>query len=390
MAALAAVLIVALCFAFVVYVLFGYPLLLGAIAKRSARPVARAPMRESVSFLVAVYNGEAFLEAKLRSILALDYPRELMDILVLSDGSTDRTEEIARRMSVEGVRLLALPHKGKSAALTEGIKAARGEFLVFTDVRQELESQSLALLMENMADPSVGVVSGALTILNPATHEEADTSLYWRYELRIRDHLSRIDSFFGATGAYYIVRRELAVPIPPGSLLDDMYLPLSAFFKGYRLIVDPRARMFDAPAALDAEFRRKVRTLAGNYQILRAYPRLLGPSNRLWFHFWSYKFARLLLPLALILGFAASFALPEPWSLAAVGSQLCFYALAAIDLVIPPGFPVKRLTSPVRTFVTLMGAGIFALSVFFVSPEKIWTPSRAQAKSHGPVVLPDR
>jgi glycosyltransferase involved in cell wall biosynthesis len=352
--------------------------------------VARAPVRGSVSFLIAVYNGEASLEAKIRSILALDYPRELMDIIVLSDGSADRTEEIARHMSAESVRLLALPHKGKSAALNEGMKAARGDFLVFTDVRQELAPDSLSFLMENMADPAVGVVSGALTILNPATHEEADTSLYWRYELSIRHDLSRIDSFFGATGAYYLVRRELAVPIPSGSLLDDMYLPLAAFFKGYRLIVDSRARMFDVPAALDAEFRRKVRTLAGNYQILRAYPQLLGPANRLWFHFWSYKFARLLLPLALIVAFGGSFALPEPWSIMAVALQLCFYALAVIDLGVPPGFAIKRLTSPVRTFVTLMGAGVCALSVFFVSPEKIWVPTRAPAKPGSPAALHDR
>lgn len=387
MLAAAAFFVVAFCFLFVVYVLFGYPLLLGLLTRRLERPVVRAPMRGSVSFLIAVYNGEAFLEAKVRSILALDYPRELMEIIVISDGSTDRTDEIARRMASDGVRLLTVPRQGKSAALTEGMKVASGDFFVFTDVRQELAPDSLGFLMENMADPTVGVVSGALTILNPATHDEADTGLYWRYELWIRDHLSRIDSFFGATGAYYLIRRELAVPIPAGTLLDDMYLPLAAFFKGYRLIVDPRARMFDLPTAIQSEFRRKVRTLAGNYQVLRAWPQLLGPANRLWFHYWSYKFARLLLPLALIVAFAASFALPAPWSWPAVGSQLVFYALAGADMAIAPRFAVKRLTSPVRTFVTLMWAGICALSIFFVPAEKIWTPSRAQAKPRDPRLL---
>lgn len=360
------------CFLFIAYVLFGYPLLLAALTGRLERPVVRAPVQRPVSFLIAVHNGEDFLEAKLRSILALNYPRELMEILVISDGSTDRTEAIARRMSAESVGLLALPHIGKSAALTEGMKVATGDFLVFTDVRQMLAPESLALLLENFADPTVGVVSGALTILNPASHEEADTSLYWRYEFWIRDHLSRIDSIFGATGAYYAMRRELAVPIPVGTLLDDMYLPLAAFFRGYRLLVDPRAKAFDSPTSLDSEFRRKVRTLAGNYQILAAYPALLGPRNRLWFHYWSYKFARLLLPFALVIAFAAAFALPAPWSWIAICAQTAFYALAALDLWMVPSFALKRLTSPVRTFVTLMGAGICALSVFFVPSGSLW------------------
>jgi len=380
MTGIAAFVVMAACFLFIVYVLFGYPLLLTALTPRLEQKVQRAPVRGRVSFLIAVFNGEGFLEAKLRSILGLDYPRELMEILVISDGSTDGTEDIARRMTGQGVKLIALPRGGKSAALSEGIRMATGDFLVFTDVRQTLGPASLACLLENFADPKVGVVSGELTIVNPATHDEADTSLYWRYEFWIRQHLSRIDSIFGATGAYYVMRRELAVPIPPGTLLDDMYLPLSAFFRGYRLVVDARAKAYDLPTALDSEFRRKVRTLAGVYQILRAYPQLLGPRNRMWFHFWSYKFARLLLPFALLIAYAAAFLLPAPWRWIAAGAQTLFYLLAVADLWIVPSLPFKRLTSPVRTFVTLMGASFCALSILFVGPERIWTPSRAKAR----------
>jgi biofilm PGA synthesis N-glycosyltransferase PgaC len=371
--------IVTACFAFVVYILFGYPLLLALFTERLRRPIHRAPVTGPVSFLIAVRDGEQFLEAKVESILALDYPRHLMEILVISDGSTDRTEAIARGLAPNGVRLLAVPSAGKSAALSIGINEARGDFLVFTDVRQRLAPESLLLLLENFADPAVGVVSGALTILDPATHEEADTGLYWRYELWIRDHLSQIDSIFGATGAYYAMRRELAVPIPKGMLLDDMYLPLSAFLKGYRLVVDVRAKAFDQPTGLDNEFRRKVRTLAGNYQILLAWPGMLGPANRLWFHFWSYKFGRLLLPFALLLMLGAGFALPQPWSYAIVGAQLSFYCMAIADRWIARSFPLKRLTSPIRTFVTLMGAGVWALSVFFVPSERLWKQTHAKA-----------
>src|SRR5580658_3567537 len=148
-------------FCYIVYILFGYPLLLALITPKFEHPVCRGPFRGSVSFLIAVHNGEQFLGAKLRSVLSLDYPRELMQILVLSDGSTDRTEEIAAGMAHEGVRLLSLPRAGKSAALTKGIQEASGDFLIFTDVRQHLAPESLALLLENFADPAVGVVSGA-------------------------------------------------------------------------------------------------------------------------------------------------------------------------------------------------------------------------------------
>src|SRR5208337_4732296 len=110
-------------------------------------------------------------------------------------------------------------------------------------------------------------------------------------------------------------------------LLDDMYLPLAAFFKGYRLILEPRAEVLDYPTSRSVEFRRKVRTLAGNYQILLAYPALLGPQNRMWFHFISYKFARLVLPWLLVVLFLSSCFLPSLWKWAAVGAQGLFYLL---------------------------------------------------------------
>jgi hypothetical protein len=254
---------------------------------------------------------------------------------------------------------------------------ATGDILVMTDVRQELEAESLARLLENFADADVGVASGELVIRSGENSEQASTGLYWRYELWLRLQLSARDSIFGATGAYYAIRRSLAVDIPPGTLLDDMHLPLAAFFRGYRLIVDPRARMFDQPTSLEGEFARKVRTLAGNYQILRHYPGLLIPGkNRMWFHYLSYKFGRLLLPFALLGIAVLSFLLPAPWSLLMLAAQAVFYGLALADIWIPE-CQIKRVTSVARTFVTLMAATLMALSIFFVPSGELWKPSRA-------------
>jgi cellulose synthase/poly-beta-1,6-N-acetylglucosamine synthase-like glycosyltransferase len=271
--------------------------------------------------------------------------------------------------------LLRVPAGGKSAALNAGIAASSNEILVLTDVRQKLARDSLALLMRNFADPEVGAASAELVIQKGATEAEVQTGLYWKYEFAIRVKLSAIDSIFGATGAYYGLRRELAVPIPRDALLDDMYLPLAAFFRGYRLIVDPRARMFDHPTGLKSEFRRKVRTLAGNYQIMRWYPDILTRRNRMLFHFVSYKLARLVLPFAMLGVLFASFGLPAPAGRIMIATQLLFYGLALADLVVPEG-KLKKLTSPIATFVTLMAAAFCAVSVFVVPSARLWNPTR--------------
>jgi biofilm PGA synthesis N-glycosyltransferase PgaC len=354
------------------YVLFGYPVLLGFLARRRAKEIHRAPIHPTVSIIVAVHNGEQFIAAKLRSVLELDYPAEKMEVIIASDGSTDATERIAAEFAGQGIRLLPLPRGGKASALNAAIKQSRGEILVLTDVRQRLAPDSLRLLVENFADPSVGAASGQLVILNGATREESDVGLYWRYEVWIRRCLSDLDSIFGATGAYYAIRRELTVPIPTEIINDDMFLPLAGFFRGYRLIVDSRARMFDYPTAMDSEFQRKVRTLSGNYQLLRWYPHLLSSRNRMWAHFVSYKFGRLLLPFALLAAAVFSFGLPSPWSVVAVAAQIAFYSAAFGDRWIPDRNFAKRFTSPARTFVTLMAATLLASSILFRPTPRPW------------------
>lgn len=365
------------CAAFVVYVVAVYPRLLDWMASRPVNPVAKRRIQPKVSIVIAAYNSARFVENKLRSVLALNYPREKLEVLVVSDGSTDETADLVRRFAAEGVRLLEVPRGGKPAALNAGIPAVSGEILVLTDVRQELEPDGLQQMVDNFADPRVGVVSGDLLIRDAGSADQRDVARYWDYERRIRVSLGKIDSMFGATGPYYAIRRELAVHVPPDTLLDDVYLPLSAFFRGYRLIVEQQARAYDYPTSLGTEFTRKVRTLAGNYQILKSYPALLGPGNRLWFHFVSYKFGRLMLPWALLGMAVSSLFLPGWLGRAALLGQLLFYSLALADRWIGPGALLKKLTSPCRTFVTLILAAVFALKVFFVEPRQLWKVTSA-------------
>jgi hypothetical protein len=257
------------------------------------------------------------------------------------------------------------------------MEKARGKVLFFTDVRQQLDPASLTRLVECFADPSVGVASGELFIREGETQQEANVGLYWRYEKWMRKRLSALDSVLGATGCIYAMLRELAVPLPPGTLLDDVYLPLAAFFGGYRIILDEDARAYDSPTSLGTEFSRKVRTQAGVYQLIRAYPALVGPSNRMWIHFMSHKLGRLLLPFALIALAISSGALAEPWNKLALALQAGFYGVAAVDPAVPERWPVKRLTSPVRTFVVLMAAALLAVSIVFRSGKDFWKDARA-------------
>ena len=362
--------------AFVLYVLAGYPLLL-AILSRRPRPVRSAPMEPSVTVLLPVYNGERWIAQKIRTLMALDYPRAKLQVVILSDGSTDGTVELARRFTDQGIEIVDLPHGGKAAALNAGLKLARGEVLFLTDVRQPLDPQCLRHLTACLADPEVGAASGELVILKGENLEQANVGLYWKYEKWLRKRMSAIDSFLGATGAIYAIRRNLAASLPPGTLLDDVYLPLLAFFQGFRVVFEPKALAYDYPTSLNTEFRRKVRTQGGVYQLMRFFPALLGPRNRMWLHFVSHKLGRLWLPYALIAMAVSSFWLPAPWRHAALLLQGCFYALALSDRFVSERTFLKKLTSPAWTFTVLMTAALCGTTILFRGGGSLWT-SRAE------------
>ena len=149
---------------------------------------------------------------------------------------------------------------------------------------------------------------------------------------------------------------------------------------GYRVIFDETALAFDYPTALASEFRRKVRTLAGVYQIVGFYPALLGPRNRTWIHFCSHKLARLLMPWALVAALFSTYFLPAPWGTVAFATQAAAYLLALADMVLPPDFPLRRLTAPLRTFTVLMAASLCALAILFVPARMLWKETRVSGQ----------
>jgi cellulose synthase/poly-beta-1,6-N-acetylglucosamine synthase-like glycosyltransferase len=336
--------------------------------------------RASVSIVLAVYNGELFIRKKLECLLALKYPRDLVKILVVSDGSTDGTDDIVESFAGQGVRLLRAPHGGKVAAMNLALRHATGELLFCTDVRQTLNPEALAHLVANFADPTVGAVTGELWLLNSdRAGDQADMEMYWRYERWARLRHSQIDSTYTVTGCIYAVRRSLVEPIRPDTLTDDAVIPLNVFFRGYRVIVDPEAMAFDYPTAAGVEFRRKLRTLAGLWQVHARMRPFFTRANRMRFHFFSHKSTRLALPWAILLVWVATIMLPaSSFRSFLLLDELAFVLLAAIDQLVPRSFPLKRVSSPARTFLAMNAAALLSVVVFIVPAGVLWPPTEVE------------
>lgn len=325
----------------VAYVLAGYPVLLAGWSAVAPRPVRRRTVSDTspwpaVSVIVAAHNEGPRLNARIRNLLEQHYPGPL-EIVVVSDGSTDDTRAVVEPFR-DRIRFIELPRGGKPLALNAGVAAASGDILVFADARQRFAPDAIRELVCNFDDPDVGGATGAL-MLDCETSGDGPTigdgvGVYWRHEKWLRLHESRVWSTLGATGAIYALRRAVWEPLPANTLLDDVLAPMRAVLAGRRIVFEDRARAFDRVAPNgSAESRRKIRTLAGNYQMLALEPRLLLPAvNPVWLQYLSHKIGRLLVPWASIgLLVASAFLATHHWfySLALI-LQLGFYGLAAL------------------------------------------------------------
>jgi cellulose synthase/poly-beta-1,6-N-acetylglucosamine synthase-like glycosyltransferase len=358
------------CVGCVLYPYVLYPALLAAWARLRPRPLRpRQPGPRSVSIVVAAHNEELGIDRRLAELTRLlegsGLPGEL---ILVSDGSTDATAALARAHTTKWVRVVELPQRvGKAAALTCGCAEARYEVLVFTDMRQSWAPDALERLLENFADPDVGAVSGDLVVV-AGPGALAGVGLYWRFEKWLRRQESRAGSQVGVSGSISAVRRELFRPIPPSTILDDLYWPLAVALQGKRVVHDSRALAYDRlPERAGDEFRRKVRTLAGNFQLATRLPAALLPwRNPVWLPLLSRKLLRLAVPWALLALLALSLVLPGwPYRLA-LGLQLAGYAVGLFALVSGRG---GRIGAAAGSFLVLNAA---AWSAFWV-----WLTGRA-------------
>jgi cellulose synthase/poly-beta-1,6-N-acetylglucosamine synthase-like glycosyltransferase len=297
-------------FGCIVYVYAGYPLLLMLWRRIFRRPVDRRYQELSVSLVIAMHNERRNVRAKMQNCLELDYPADKLEIIVSLDAPSDGTDALLEDYVGPGVEVICCPiRRGKAEALNSGMAVARGEIVIFGDAGQRLEKSAVRELVANFADESVGAVSGTLVLLDAHAQEASDAAgLYWRYEKKLRAMESDIHSVPGATGAIYAIRRELFVPLPAGTILDDVVVPMRIVVGGKRAILDPAARAYGVVAQSPGmEYQKKKRTLTGNYQLFAEMPELLMPwRNPIFVQMVSHKVGRLMVPYGLAVLFISN------------------------------------------------------------------------------------
>ena len=363
-----------------VYVYFGYPLLLLIVSRLRPRPVREADVHPLATFIVAAYNEEKNIARKIENTLGLDYPPDKIEVLVVSNGSTDRTNDIVRGFTDPRVRLIALPQPGKMAALNEGAKAARGEILVLTDADFFLDRHSLLEIARKFADPEVGGVCGARRAATSATGESTGEGegMYHRWDKWQKIRESRIGSVFAADGLLYAIRRELYVPVALASQADDIAISTRVVLQGYRLLFEPKATAWEeAVIGASEEFRRKIRVTNHSVRALFAIGSPLITSGFYSIELLSHKLVRHFIPFFLIPLFVSNIALVRVslFYQVTMAGQAIVYGLALIGAFLHRHAIGRRRIFTVPYYFCFVNAAAFfgILSIFRGHKTDAWT-----------------
>lgn len=350
----------------VVYAYAVYPALIWGLARAFGRkaepPEAAGADLPSVSLVISAYNEQDVLADRLRNALAMDYPREKFQILVGSDGSKDGTVEIARGFQDRGVEVLDFAqNRGKASVLNDLIARATGSIVLLSDANTDIDPDAARKLVRWFADGSVGAVCGRLVLIDHVTGQNAD-GLYWKYETFLKLCEAKLGALLGANGAIYAIRKDLYVPIHPGTIVDDFVIPLLIAQKSkHKIIYDREAVAIEETAPdVGAEFHRRARIGAGGFQSIGMLWRLLNPA-RGWvaFSFLSHKILRWFCPFFLLIAFATNLALAIgglPFYQALLGLQVAFYGLSALPSLLPATVGVPKVARLATLFTSMNAA----------------------------------
>lgn len=323
----------------VAYVYIGYPLVLFLLAQIASKPVKKAPITPSVTMIIAAYNEEDAIATKLDNSLALDYPPGLLEILVASDGSTDRTNAIVERDYAGRVTLLALARAGKTSGQNHAAAAARGEILVFSDATTMYDRAALRALVANFADPTIGSVGGDVRYTTEGGAVAGrGRQLYWNYEAAIRRWESRLYTVIGATGCIYSLRRALYVPLDP-AVISDFVQPAKALLRGYRSVVEDAAGAYEVAEskAMGDELQRRARVVLRGLRGVGYMPEILNPFRHPWLcaQIISHRLLRWGVPLFLLTALIANaFVIGSRGYTLLLVLQLAFYLAAVLALLL--------------------------------------------------------
>ena len=349
------------------YTYVGYSVLILLLGQIIRRPVQRAEIEPMVTFLITAYNEEKSIAAKLDQVLSLDYPREKLEIIVASDGSTDRTDQVVRQYAREGVRLVRVEGRvGKTETQNKTVATATGEIILFSDATTSYEKSAVRHIVSNYADPNVGAVSGRYEYRNPKGAAIGFGSiLFWKYENLIKVLQTRIRTITGCCGCIYSVRRELYVPLP-ADIISDLVEPLKILEKGYRIVFEPDAIAFEETTEKTTEeFSMRVRVITRGMRGLMYARNLLNPFSHgfVSFQLLSHKIMRWAIPFFLVVLFVSNIWLAGASLFYGIlfGAQVVFYAAALAGFLAERRQSVPKLLSIPLYFVTVNVAAVVAL-----------------------------
>jgi cellulose synthase/poly-beta-1,6-N-acetylglucosamine synthase-like glycosyltransferase len=371
-----------LCAVLLLYVYAGYPFVLSLIASVFPKQTSTPNHWPTLSVLIAAYNEEDSIGRKVEQTLALDYPKDKLEILVLSDGSTDRTDTIVQSFANYPVRLIRInSRKGKTHAQNEGVRAARGEILVFSDATTVYERRALRYLTANYSDPTVGAVSGRYEYCDPtgASPTGQGQMTFWSYENNIKMWQSRIKSVSGCCGCIYSLRRELYTTLP-SDVISDLTQALCVIRQGYRVVFEDRALAFEeTTTSTSDELRMRVRVVTRGIRGILSIPELLAPWKYPWISFQliSHKVLRWMVPFLLVLLFASSaLFLNVPSFRIVLSLQILFYMVAAAAALLPLQKVWKPLNMPLYFCTLNIAALVGVLGLFRGKRYVLWETVR--------------
>lgn len=384
----------------VVYAYALYPPILSLLAKLFGQATVPPVVNDelpSISLLIAAHNEQVVIRQRIQNALALQYPRERIEVLIASDGSSDQTNEIVQEYKSQGVRLLNYPQRrGKAMVLNDAMREARGDLVLLSDANTSTDPNAGHNLVRWFANPKIGAVCGKLILTDPASGQNAD-GIYWKYETFLKRKEGRLGALLGANGGIYAIRRALFEPIPPNTIVDDFVIPLLAKLRsGCEIVYDAEAIAHEETAAdVRIEFRRRIRIGAGGWQAIGILWPLLNPV-RGWiaFTFFSHKVLRWSSPFLLIATFVSSVLLSSSRLFAVfLLAQLIFYGLASVGMWITTRSLAGRVIKVAQMFV---GMNIALLLGFFrwasVPQTGMWNRTEREAETTrncgaGPVAM---
>ena len=377
-----------LCLALIAYSFAGYPILMAALARfrhRSWQAQHEGASGGGLSVVLCVHNAESMIRDRLENLLACIWDGPL-DIIVVCDGCTDGTAARIKSLAAPQVRVLQIERLGgKPAGLNMAIPQCLHPIVVLTDARQKFAADALQKLVAPFANPAVGAVSGLLEIASSEDGGGSGMDLYWHLESRLRAWEGRYDSVIGCTGAICALRRDLYTALPEDTLLDDVVIAMRIAHNGQRVIYEPAARAFD-PQKLEPEKekKRKLRTLAGNFQMIERYPFWMLPwRNRLWWQLISHKYLRLLVPWLLMAVLALTLAAADHWLIQLLLLLQCSCYILGLLGCLAPGCRSRFVTVPAG-FLMLQASCFMAFFAYLGHRrhlQQLWLPAANSSPS---------